>query len=121
MLYVGAGGFVGANSRFLVSREISQWFGASFPYATMAINLSGSFVLGFFLIWATERVMADYHLRLFVAIGFCGGYTTFSSYSFETFSLFEQGHYWLGVTNFLGNNLLALAGAALGAVLARSI
>jgi len=121
MLYVGAGGFVGANSRFLVSRAISQWFGASFPYATMVINLSGSFALGFFLIWATERVMADYHLRLFVAIGFCGGYTTFSSYSFETFSLFEQGHYWLAVTNFLGNNLLALAGAVLGAMLARSM
>lgn len=121
MLYVGAGGLLGADSRFLVSRAISQRFGASFPYATLLINVSGSFVLGFFLIWATERAMADYNLRLFVAIGFCGGYTTFSSYSFETFSLIEQGHYWLGLMNFLGNNLLALVGAVLGAMLARSI
>jgi len=121
MLYVGAGGFLGANSRFLLSRAISQWFGAGFPYATLLINVSGSFVLGFFLIWATERVTADYNLRMFVAVGFCGGYTTFSSYTFETFSLLEQGHYWLAVTNFLGNNLMALTGAVLGAMLARSI
>ncbi len=121
LLYVGAGGFLGANSRFLLSRAVSQRFGTGFPYATLLINISGSFLLGFFLIWATERVTADYHLRLFVAIGFCGGYTTFSSYSFETFSLIEQGHYWLALTNFLGNNVLALGGAVLGAVLARSI
>jgi fluoride exporter len=121
LLYVGAGGFLGANSRFLVSRAISQWFGGSFPYATLFINVSGSFILGFFLIWATERVMADYHLRQFVAIGFCGGYTTFSSYSFETFSLIEQGHYGLALSNFLANNVLALGGAVLGAVLARSL
>jgi fluoride exporter len=121
MLYVGAGGFLGADSRFLLSRAVSQWFGASFPYATLLINASGSFILGFFLIWTTQRVLADYNLRMFVAVGFCGGYTTFSSYTFETFSLFEQGQYWLAVTNFPGNNVLALAAAVLGAILARSI
>jgi CrcB protein len=56
-----------------------------------------------------------------VAIGFCGAYTTFSSFSFETFKLFEQGHYWLAASNVLSNNLLALAGAVSGAILARSL
>jgi len=119
--YIGLGGFLGANARYLVSRAMSRWIGPGFPYGTLLINFSGSVLLGFFLIWTTERVLSDYNLRLFFAIGFCGAYTTFSSYSFETFTLYEQGHYWLAASNVLSNNLLALAGAVLGAVLARSL
>ncbi len=120
-LFVGVGGFLGANARFLVSRTAARWLGASYPYGTLLVNFTGSLILGFFLIWATERVLTDYHLRLFVAIGFCGGYTTFSSFSFETFALFEQGHYWLATSNILANMLLALAGTVAGAMLARGI
>ncbi|HKO03818.1 MAG TPA: fluoride efflux transporter CrcB [Candidatus Acidoferrales bacterium] len=120
-LYVGVGGFLGANARYLVNRGILNKFGAGFPYATLFINFSGSVLLGFFLIWTTERVLSDYKLRLFFAIGFCGAYTTFSSYSFETFALYEQGRYWLAASNVLSNNVLALAGAILGAVIARSL
>jgi CrcB protein len=121
LLYIGLGGFLGAASRYLVSRTAASWLGASFPYGTLLVNFSGSLAIGFFLVWATERAMADYHLRLFVAVGFCGGYTTFSSFSFETLKLFEQGHYWLAASNVLGNNLLALAGALAGIAVARSL
>ena len=120
-LYIGLGGFVGANARYLLSRGGLRWFGPSFPFGTLLINVSGSVVLGLFLTWTTERVLSNYNLRLFFAIGFCGAYTTFSSYSYETFALYEQGRYWLAVSNILGNNLLALAGAVLGAVIARSL
>jgi CrcB protein len=120
-LYIGLGGFLGANARYLVSRAMSRWIGPGFPYGTLLINFSGSVLLGFFLIWTTERVLSAYNLRLFFAIGFCGAYTTFSSYSFETFTLYEQGHYWMAASNVLSNNLLALAGAVLGAALARSL
>jgi CrcB protein len=120
-LYIGLGGFLGANARYLVSRSAARWLGPSFPYGTLLINFTGSVLLGFFLIWTTERVLSNYNLRLFFAIGFCGAYTTFSSYSYETFALYEQGRYWLAVSNILGNNLLALAGAVLGAVVARSL
>jgi CrcB protein len=120
-LYIGLGGFLGANARYLVNRAVLHWLGPGFPYATLLINFSGSLVLGFFLIWTTERVLSDYTLRLFLAIGFCGAYTTFSSYSYETMVLYQQGHYWMAVSNILSNNLLALAGAVLGAVLARSV
>jgi CrcB protein len=120
-LYIGMGGFVGANARYLVSRAAARWLGPGFPYGTLLINFSGSVLLGFFLIWTTERVLSNYNLRIFFAIGFCGAYTTFSSYSYETFALYEQGRYWLAVYNILGNNLLALAGAVLGAVIARSL
>lgn len=120
-LYVGLGGFLGANARYLISRAAARWLGPSFPYGTLLINFTGSVLLGFFLIWTTERVLSNYNLRLFFAIGFCGAYTTFSSYSYETFALYEQGRYWLALSNIAGNNLLALAGAVLGAVIARSL
>jgi len=120
-LYIGAGGFLGANARYLVTRMAARWFGPGFPAGTLLINATGSVLLGFFLIWVTERVLSDYSLRLFVAVGFCGAYTTFSSYSYETFALFEQGHFGLAAVNFLSNNLLSLGGAVLGAVLARSL
>jgi len=120
-LYVGMGGFVGANARYLMSRAVLRWMGPGFPYGTLLINFSGSVLLGFFLIWTTERVLSNYHLRLFFAIGFCGAYTTFSSYSYETFTLYEQGRYMLAVSNILSNNLLSLSGAVLGAVMARSL
>ena len=121
LLYVGAGGFAGAIARFLTSRSLARWLGAAYPYGTLAVNFTGSILLGFFLTWVTERVLTDYHLRIFVAIGFCGAYTTFSSYSFETFVLLEQRHYWLAASNFLANNALALVGVVGGAMLARSL
>jgi CrcB protein len=62
----------------------------AFPHGTLIINVTGSFILGFFLIWTTDRVLVDPRWRLVVAVGFCWGYTTYSSYAFETFALFEQ-------------------------------
>jgi CrcB protein len=121
VLWISIGGVVGANLRFLVSRMSMRYLSASLPWGTLIINVSGSFVLGFFMAWTTERVMADPRWRALIAVGFCGAYTTFSSYSFETFSLFEQGHYSLAAGNFAANNLLALAGVVAGVVLARSI
>lgn len=121
VLWISIGGVVGANLRFLVSRMSMRYLSASLPWGTLIINVSGSFVLGFFMAWTTERVMVDPRWRALIAVGFCGAYTTFSSYSFETFSLFEQGHYSLAAGNFAANNLLALAGVVAGAVLARSI
>ena len=83
--------------------------------------MTGSFILGFFLVWTTERVLADPHWRMLIAIGFCGSYTTFSSYSFETLRLFEQGHYSLAFGNFAINNLVSLLAVLGGAVLAKTV
>jgi fluoride exporter len=121
VLWVSMGAVVGANLRFLVSRTSMRYISASLPWGTLIINVSGSFVLGFFMALTMERVMVDPRWRALIAVGFCGAYTTFSSYSFETFSLFEQGHYSLAAGNFAANNLLALAGVVAGVVLARSI
>ena len=118
-LWISLGAILGANARYLLSRWVARTVTASFPYGTMLINVSGSLLLGFFMIWTTERVLADPRWRLLIAIGFCGAYTTFSSYAFETMAYFEQGNWGLLAWNIVGNNLLSLAAVLAGAALAR--
>ena len=120
-LWVSLGALLGANLRFFVSRLAAKLLSTDFPYGTLIINVSGSFILGVFLIWTTERVLADPKWRLLVAIGFCGSYTTFSSYAFETMAYFEQGHWSLFAANILTNNLLCLAAVLAGGMLARGM
>ena len=90
-LWIALGAVLGASARYFLSGYVARVVSSSFPYGTLLINITGSFVLGFFLILTTERVLVDIRWRWLVAIGFCGSYTTFSSYAFETFALFEQG------------------------------
>jgi CrcB protein len=116
---VGAGGFLGANARYAVNALAARYLTASLPWGTLAVNITGSFVLGAFLAWTTERVFADPAYRFLIAIGFCGAYTTFSSYAFETVHLLEQGHVWAAAGNFVLNNLLSLLGVFGGIVLVR--
>jgi len=118
-LWISLGAVVGANLRFAVNRWAAAYLSASLPYGTLIVNVTGSFILGFFLVWTTERVLADPHWRMLIAIGFCGSYTTFSSYSFETLHLFEEGHYSMAIGNFIFNNLVSLLAVLGGAVLAR--
>ena len=120
-LWVALGGILGAGSRYALSRYVAKILSPDFPYGTLLINITGSFVLGLFMIWTTERVFADPKWRLIIAIGFCGSYTTFSSYAFETFALFEQGHWGLFAANIIANNLLCLLGVLAGAAIARAV
>jgi fluoride exporter len=118
-LAVSAGAVLGANLRYWMSRYAARLLGPVFPFGTLAINVLGSFVLGFFLVWTTERVMVDPRWRLLVAVGFCGGYTTFSSYAYESISFLQQGQWTLLAVNVLGNNLLACLAVLAGMALAR--
>jgi fluoride exporter len=119
--WISLGAILGANLRYLVSKFVARLSESSFPYGTLIINITGSIVLGFFLIWTTERVLANPLWRSLIAIGFCGSYTTFSSYAFETMAYFEQGHWTLFAANILANNVLCLSGVLAGAILARAI
>ena len=118
-LAISVGAIVGANLRYWMSRSAVRWLGPVFPYGTLSINVLGSFVLGFFLVWTSERVLVDPRWRLLIAVGFCGGYTTFSSYAYETMAFFEQGQWTLMAANFLANNVLACGAVVAGMVLAR--
>ena len=120
-LAISVAAVVGANLRYMISRLAAREFGLAFPYGTLAINIVGSFIVGLFVIWTTERVLVDPRWRLLVVIGFCGSFTTFSSYAFETMSYFEQGQWGLMLANIFSNNLLCLAGALAGMATARAL
>jgi CrcB protein len=100
-----------------VARRLST----AFPYGTLLINITGSLIVGFFLVFSTERVLLDPRWRLLVVIGFCGSYTTFSSYAFESFALMEQGQWLLTGINIVASNALCLAAVLAGAALARGL
>jgi CrcB protein len=120
-LAISIAAVVGANLRFLLSRLAVREFGPVFPAGTLIINLLGSFIVGFFIVWTSERVLLDPRWRLLVVVGFCGSFTTFSSYAFETMAYFEQGQWGLMLTNIFSNNLLCLGGALAGMALARAL
>ena len=118
-LWISLGAIAGANARYALSRWAARALTPAFPFGTLIINVTGSFLLGLFLAWTTERVLVDVRWRLLIAVGFCGGYTTFSSYAFETIAYFEQGQWLLLWTNVVANNLLSLAAVLGGVALAR--
>jgi CrcB protein len=119
VLVICLGAIVGANARYFISRYAAQALGPVFPYGTLLINVVGSLIVGFFLVWTSERVLADPRWRLLVVVGFCGSLTTFSSYAFESISYFDRGQWLLMFINIFSNNLLCLAGALAGVALAR--
>lgn len=121
VVLISIGAVIGANLRYAVNRFALKYLSASVPYGTLIVNVSGSLVLGFFLAWTTDRVLASPQLRALVAVGFCGAYTTYSSYGFETVALLEQGHYGLATANFLANNVLSLLAVVAGMALARAL
>jgi CrcB protein len=120
-LLIGLGGFFGANARYLVAGWITERFGSSFPYGTLVINVTGSFILGFFVIFIAERLVVHPNWRLFFVIGFLGAYTTFSTFSFENFALIQERSYVSAVVNILSSVLLGLIAVVAGAIVARQL
>jgi fluoride exporter len=118
-LLIGIGGFVGANLRYLTQQSAAAVWGPDFPYGTLIANVVGSFILGLFLALATERLDLSPNWRYLIATGVLGGYTTFSSFAYETLNLAESGRYGFAALNLFGNVLLGLAAALLGIALAR--
>ncbi len=121
VLLISAGAIIGANLRYFVAQYVATLIPSSFPLGTLIINISATFILGFFLIWTSERVLADPRWRMFIAVGFCATYSTYSSYAFETFARFEKGQFSLAALNFLATNVVCFVAVALGAALARSL
>jgi CrcB protein len=111
---VSAGGFLGANARYLVGLWAADRFGTAFPWGTLLINVSGSFVLGFYLTLATERFVGRSTTRLFLATGFLGAYTTFSTFSYETVQMAAAGAVLPAAGYVAGSLLLGIAAAVAG-------
>jgi len=120
-LVISVGAIFGANARWVISRFAARIISPIFPYGTLFINVTGSFVVGFFMIWSSERVLLDPRWRLLVVVGFCGAFTTFSSFAFETMAYFQQGQWIMMLVNFISNNLLCLGAALAGMAVARAV
>jgi len=118
-LAVSLAAIAGANLRYALGRLGARLLGTVFPFGTLTINMIGSFIVGFFIIWATERVLVDPRWRLIVVVGFCASFTTFSTYAFETMSYFERGQWALMLVDILSNNILCLGSSLAGMAVAR--
>ncbi len=120
-IIIGIGGILGANARYVVANWASQRLGADFPYGTLIINVSGSFLLGFFMAFALDRAFLHPNYRLFVATGFCGAYTTFSTFTYESLRLLQDGSFVLGFANMIGSLLVGMFAVFLGFVIGKMI
>ena len=120
-LAIGFAGALGALARFMVGSACKYVFATSFPVGTLLINLSGSFILGLFLGLAGDRMAVGETMRLAVAVGFVGAYTTFSTFMYETNALLESGQVYKAATNLILSLVVGLAVVRLGAICARHI
>ena len=120
-MWVGIGGFLGANARYFVQLWCANRWGMGFPIGTMVANVTGAFLLALFATLVTEWLNVSQEIRLFVATGFLGGYTTFSSLGLETWLLLDNRGVWLAILNLFGNLILGAGGIVLGVIIARMI
>jgi CrcB protein len=118
---VGVGSFVGGNLRYVLGRWVGSTIDARFPLATFLINVGGSLVLGFLSGLVTQKAVphAD-AVRLALGVGLCGGFTTFSTFEFETHALFEDGLWLTALTNIFLSLFAGLVAVRLGLVAAKA-
>jgi len=118
VLLVGLGGCVGSMGRYWLAGVVQAWSGVGFPAGTLAVNVVGSFVLGLVMALSLERAMIGPDARLLLAVGVCGGFTTMSTFSYETLALVRDGSVLAACANAgasVGASVLAVwAGMVLG-------
>ena len=117
-LLVAIGGGTGALMRYLAASAIVKRFGGGFPLGTFIINVTGSFLIGFLMTILTERFHVDPNWRLLLVVGFLGGYTTFSSFEWETYTAVRAGGPWTGMLNVVSSVMLGYVAVWLGSMLA---
>lgn len=120
-LAVSLGAIPGALSRYYLTLFFARWLGTSFPYGTFVINITGALVMGFFVTLTLERTITSPDLRLLVAVGFLGSYTTFSTYALDTSVLLKSGNQGLALFYWLGSAALGFIGLEIGSFLARKV
>jgi fluoride exporter len=120
-LLIGAGGFFGAIARYVVDGLVIDRTGGGFPWGTLAVNATGSFILGLLFALTAERAILPADIRAPVMIGFIGAYTTFSTYMLESWNLIESGQYGAAIGNLAGSIVIGLAMVSLGLLVGRSV
>ncbi len=120
ILLVGCGGFIGAACRYIISNYSVKFFGSAFPYGTLIVNVVGAILIGFVMALSLKGTVSP-NAKLFITTGIMGGLTTFSTFSYETISIFSTGNIALGSLNAGLNLFLSLGGVILGQFLASAI
>lgn len=121
ILSVALGGALGAVSRYYLGNVISRSIGSSLPYGTFVINVVGCFFMGLLMTLIIERNILPAAWRLFLCVGFLGGFTTFSSFGYETLMLLQESRYFEALAYIGGSMALGLIAAALGVALAKML
>lgn len=121
ILYVGLGGFLGSGCRYVISLAAARLLGTQMPYGTLIVNAFGGFLIGLLMELSLATNLIPPNLRLFLVTGVLGGLTTFSTFSYETMSLFSDRSYWQALLNIGLNLFLSLGGVALGRLLVNSV
>lgn len=121
ILSIAAGGAIGAISRFYLGNLISRVIGSALPYGTFVINIIGCFFMGFFMTLIMERNLLAADWRLFLCVGVLGGFTTFSSFGYETLMLLQEGRLIDTLAYACGSVILGLTSALFGTLLAKLI
>lgn len=119
LLLIGIGGFAGAISRYLVDGLVSDRTGGGFPWGTLVVNVTGSFLLGLLFAMTAERAILPAEIRGPVMIGFIGAYTTFSTYMLESWILVDGGSYLPALANLGGSVVIGIVAVAAGLTLGR--
>lgn len=119
-VWIGIGSALGGMARFAVSRGFATWIGETFPWGTMTVNVTGSFIIGFLATVSGPdgRLLTGPDVRQFLLVGFCGGYTTFSSFSLQTLALLREGDLLKAGANIVLSVVLCVAAVWLGTVAA---
>jgi fluoride exporter len=116
-LMVLVGGGVGALARYILGAEIAARVGGRFPLGTLVINVTGSFLIGLLMTLFTERLQPHPNWRLLLVVGVLGGYTTFSTFEYETFRAVQDGGKWIGLLNVVGSVVLGYIAVWIGAAI----
>jgi CrcB protein len=121
LLAIAVGGALGAVMRYLASTSVYRMLGTDFPYGTLMVNVVGSLLMGFISILLLERLMLAEYWRAIIIIGFLGAFTTFSTFSMETFNLIQSGDMTKAFINIFFSVLLCLGATWLGVIAGRQI
>jgi fluoride exporter len=118
-IFIGLGGAIGSVLRYAAAHWLYRSIGDGFPYGTLAVNVVGCFFIGLLMALLEDRFLVQPNLRLFVTVGILGGFTTFSTFSFETIALVRSGDMFLAATNVVLSVLLCLSGTWSGVLLGK--
>ena len=121
IIIAGLGGFIGSALRYWTSILSYRFFGQEFPNGTLIVNISGCFLIGFLMTIFEQRFIVNPNLRIFLTIGILGGFTTFSSFSYETIALLREGSYLIGFENIIFSLIGCLVATSAGILIGRLI